>query len=69
MMAVSESLAAILRRVVQAAGAAVRFRPELVPSRRRILAALRARDVARAEHEMGDYFRETAHLERLQHAP
>lgn len=64
LVAVSESLGAILRQVLQSAGAAMRFRAELVPARRRILAALRARDAATAEREMGDYFRETAHLEQ-----
>ena len=64
LMAVSESLGAILRQVVQSAGTALRYRAELVPARRRILAALRARDVTAAEREMGDYFRETAHLEQ-----
>lgn len=64
LLAVSESLGAILRQVVQSAGSSMRFRAELVPARRRILAALRARDAAAAEREMGDYFRETAHLEQ-----
>lgn len=66
LMAVSESLTTILRQVVKSAGPSLRFRAELVPSRKRILACLRARDAAAAEREMADYFRETAHLEQAQ---
>lgn len=64
LMAVAESLATILRQVLQSAGPSLRFRAELVPARRRILACLRARDVAAAERETSDYFSETSHLER-----
>lgn len=64
LMAVAESLGTILRQVLQVAGPSVRFRAELVPARRRILACLRARDVEGAERETSDYFRETSHLER-----
>ena len=64
LLAVAESLTTLLRQVVRAAGPSPRFRAELVPARRRILACLRARDVADAEREVADYFRETSHLER-----
>lgn len=64
LMAISESLSTILRQVVNSAGPTLRFRAELVPARKRILACLRARDAAAAEREMADYFRETAHLEQ-----
>jgi len=62
--AVAESLATIVYQVLHSVGPALRFRTELVPARRRILACMRARDVAAAEQEMSDYFRETWHLER-----
>jgi flavin reductase (DIM6/NTAB) family NADH-FMN oxidoreductase RutF len=64
LMAVSECLTAILRQVLKAAGPSLRFRAELVPARRRILACLRARDADGAEREMAAYFRETFHLEQ-----
>ena len=64
LLAVAESLSTLLRQVLRAAGPSLRFRSEVVPARRRILACLRARDVAGAESEMADYFRETSHLER-----
>ena len=64
LMAVSESLTTLLRQVVKSAGPTLRFRAELVPARKRILACLRARDAAAAEREMADCFRETAHLEQ-----
>lgn len=62
--AVAESLTTILRQVLQSVGTSLRFRPELVAARRRLLAALRARDAATAEREVAEYFRETSHLER-----
>ena len=64
LMAVAESLTTILYQVLHSVGPALRFRTELVPARRRILACMRARDVAGAEQEMSDYFGETRHLER-----
>lgn len=63
LLAVSDSLNSILREVLKAAGSSVKFRPGLVPERRRILACLRRRDADGAEREMADCFRETAHLE------
>jgi flavin reductase (DIM6/NTAB) family NADH-FMN oxidoreductase RutF len=68
LMAVSESLANVLRQVVKSAGPSLRFSAELVPARKRILACLRARDTASAEREMADLFRETAHLEQAPQA-
>ena len=64
LLAVAESLTSLLRQVLRAAGPSLRFRSELAPARRRILACLKARDVAAAEREVADYFRETSHLER-----
>ncbi|HVZ42215.1 MAG TPA: flavin reductase [Ramlibacter sp.] len=64
LMAVSESLTSILRQVLKTVGSSLRFRSELLPARRRLVAALRARDVAGAEREITEYFRETSHLER-----
>ena len=64
LLALAESLTTLLRQVLRAAGPLLRFRAELVPARRRILACLRMRDVAGAEREVADYFRETSHLER-----
>ncbi len=70
LVAVSDSLNTILRQVLQAAGASLHFRADLVVERRRILACLRARDADGAEREMAACFRETAHLEEgRQHAP
>ena len=63
LMAVSESLTSILRHVLKTVGLSIRFRAELIPGRRRLIAALRARDVAAAEREIAEYFRETSHLE------
>ena len=64
LLAVAESLNTLLRQVLRAAGPSLRIRAEVVPARRRILACLERRDVADAEREVADYFRETAHLER-----
>ena len=63
LVAVSDSLNAILRQVLKAAGEGVQFRAHLVTERRRILASLRARDADTAQREMAECFRETAHLE------
>lgn len=56
LVTVSESLTTILRHVMKEAGSSLKFRPELVQARRRILAHLRARDAERAEQEMNTYF-------------
>jgi len=63
LVAVSDSLNDILRQVLQAAGASLHWRQDLLTERQRVLACLRARDPDGAEREMAGSFRETAHLE------
>lgn len=63
LLAVSDSLNTILRQVLKAAGSSVKFRPGLLPERRRILDCLRERDADGAAREMAECFSETAHLE------
>lgn len=57
LVTVSESLATILRHALKA-DSSLKFRPELVPVRKRILQCLRERDADAAEREMTHYFEE-----------
>jgi flavin reductase (DIM6/NTAB) family NADH-FMN oxidoreductase RutF len=57
LVVVSESLSTILRQVLKA-DSGLKFRPDLVPFRKRILGHLRARDADAAEREMTRYFEE-----------
>lgn len=55
LVVVSESLTTILRHMLKA-DSSLKYRPELVPVRRRILQHLRQRDPESAEQQMSDYF-------------